>query len=116
VAPRNPTEELIAGIWQVLFGIDRIGIHDNFFELGGHSLLGLQLTTRLRETFHVEVKVQDVFDSPTVAELAKLVGSSSVVADDAVARLESILRMVEELPEAEAKALLEASREEELRP
>ncbi len=107
VAPRNPTEEAVAAIWVTLFGIERVGIHDNFFELGGQSLLALQLTTRLRETFHVDVKVQDVFDAATVAELSSLIAGSSVVADDAVAKLESILQMVENLPEAEARALLE---------
>jgi acyl carrier protein len=109
VGPRSDTEAAVAGIWQALFGIDPIGIHDNFFDLGGHSLLALQLTARLRELAHVEVKVQDVFNAPTVSELAALIGSSTIAPDAAAAKLEHVLRMVEDLPEAEVRALLNAA-------
>jgi acyl carrier protein len=103
--PRNEAEEAIAAVWRELLGIDRVGAHDNFFELGGHSLLALQLTTRLREILHVEVRVQDVFEAPTVSELAAVLDGSSAVADD-VAKLESALQRVESMPEADVKALL----------
>jgi acyl transferase domain-containing protein len=111
VAPRNDAEVAVAAIWQALFGIDEIGIHDNFFDLGGHSLLALQLTARLRELAHIDVKLQEVFNAPTVSELAALIGSSAVVADEAVAKLEHVLRMVEDLPEAEVQALLSGAAE-----
>src|SRR5215207_2311202 len=49
VAPRTPTEELLAGIWSSVLRAERVGIEDNFFELGGHSLLATQLMSRVRE-------------------------------------------------------------------
>src|SRR5215203_4762738 len=41
--PRNPVEELLAGIWSDVLGLERVGIHDNFFQLGGDSILSIQV-------------------------------------------------------------------------
>ncbi|HEC84258.1 MAG TPA: amino acid adenylation domain-containing protein, partial [Thioploca sp.] len=70
VAPRTPEEELLAGIWADLLGIERVGVHDNFFEIGGHSLLATQVMSRLRDTFAVELPLRLLFESPTIAELS----------------------------------------------
>ncbi|MFF2008552.1 amino acid adenylation domain-containing protein [Streptomyces sp. NPDC058195] len=74
-APTTPTQIDVARVVQRLLGIDRVGQHDNFFQLGGHSLLGTQLVSRLRELFGVDVKLVDLFESPTVAGLARVVQS-----------------------------------------
>ena len=70
VAPRIPTEEIVAAIFAELLHVDRIGILDDFFECGGHSLLAIQLASRLRETFQVEVALRAIFDDPTAAGVA----------------------------------------------
>ena len=71
VAPRTPTEELLAEIWAQLLDIERVGIHDNFFDLGGHSLLATQVVSRVREAFQVEIPLRRLFEVPTVAGLAE---------------------------------------------
>ena len=74
VAPRNEIERTIAGLWESLLGIDRVGAHDDFFELGGHSLAGVQLTFRLREIFKTDdLHLNSLFEAPTVAGLAACV-------------------------------------------
>ena len=75
VAPRGETEELLAGIWAQVLGLDRVGAEDNFFELGGHSLLATRVISRVREVFGTEVPVAALFDHPTVAGLAAVIGA-----------------------------------------
>jgi len=69
-SPSSPAEELLAGIWAQVLGVDRVGLHDNFFELGGHSLLATQLVSRVRDAFQVEIPLRALFESPTVAALS----------------------------------------------
>ncbi len=75
VAPRNEIEEKIAAIWLRFFSMERIGIHDNFFELGGDSLMGLQILSRLRESYSVDIPMKILFKDPTIAELALAVAN-----------------------------------------
>ena len=73
VAPRTPTEETIASIFASVLQIEQVGIHDNFFELGGHSLLATQVNSRMRKTFQLDFPLRDLFEEPTVAQLAEQV-------------------------------------------
>ncbi|HEX7333866.1 MAG TPA: amino acid adenylation domain-containing protein [Pyrinomonadaceae bacterium] len=74
VAPRSPLEEVLAEIWADVLKLERVGIHDNFFtELGGHSLLATQVTSRVRNTFEVNLPLRQVFEMPTIAELATVI-------------------------------------------
>ncbi len=72
VAPRTPTEEVIASIWQGAIGIPRVGVTDDFFELGGHSLLAMQIMAQVTEALHVELQLATLFELKTVAGLAAI--------------------------------------------
>jgi amino acid adenylation domain-containing protein len=79
VAPRTPVEEILAGIWAKVLGLEKVSIRDNFFDLGGHSLLATQVISRMRETFHVELPLRCLFEFPTVAELAQKIVTSNQI-------------------------------------
>jgi acyl carrier protein len=73
VAPRSPIEERLANIWAQVLGLERVGVHDNFFDLGGHSLLATQVISRVRETYRIELSLRAIFETPTVAGIARVV-------------------------------------------
>ncbi|HJT95680.1 MAG TPA: amino acid adenylation domain-containing protein, partial [Mycobacterium sp.] len=77
IAPRTPTEGLLAEIWSEVLNVDRIGIHDNFFALGGHSLLATQAVARIRHTLNAELLTRTLFEFPTIAEIAEFAETRS---------------------------------------
>ncbi|MBW4508480.1 MAG: amino acid adenylation domain-containing protein [Scytonematopsis contorta HA4267-MV1] len=76
VSPRNPTQEVIAGLWAEVLNLQQIGIYDNFFELGGHSLLATQIISRLRSLFKIDIPLRCLFESPTIAELSEFINAT----------------------------------------
>jgi amino acid adenylation domain-containing protein/non-ribosomal peptide synthase protein (TIGR01720 family) len=74
VAPRTPIEEILVQIWSQVLKVEQVGIHDNFFELGGHSLLATQVLSRIRDRFKVKLPLHELFNTPTIAELAPSIG------------------------------------------
>src|SRR5581483_5322359 len=71
--PRTPLEEELAGLWVEALHVDRVGVHDNFFELGGDSAIAVQLFSRIRERYEVEVPLRVLLEEPTVAVLANAI-------------------------------------------
>ena len=72
VAPQTKTQKVLTEIWQELLGIEKVGIYDNFFfDLGGHSLLATQVVSRVRNIFEIELTLKRLFESPTIADIAK---------------------------------------------
>ncbi len=77
VAPRTPDEELLAGIWASVLGIERVGVHDNFFELGGHSLLAVNLMARIEQQFGKKLPLSTLVEGPTIEQLAIVLDQST---------------------------------------
>ena len=71
VAPRTPTEQMIASIWSEVLRITTVGVHQDFFVLGGHSLLATQVISRIQKQFERDVPLRMLFEHSTVAELAR---------------------------------------------
>jgi amino acid adenylation domain-containing protein len=70
LAPRSPLEEKLASLWTDVLKIKVVGVHDSFFELGGHSLLAMQLISRIRDVFGIQVSLKSFLEKPTIAELS----------------------------------------------
>ncbi|HKV42833.1 MAG TPA: amino acid adenylation domain-containing protein [Blastocatellia bacterium] len=70
---RTLTEEIVTGIWEEVLGVRQAGIKDVFFEAGGHSILAMRVMTRLRDAFHLDVPIQRIFDTPTIAGLSEAI-------------------------------------------
>jgi amino acid adenylation domain-containing protein len=71
-APRTLTEQVLAGIWEEVLGIEPVGIHTSFFALGGHSLLVVRLRARIARDFARELPLAALFQQPTIAQIAAL--------------------------------------------
>ncbi len=76
VAPRTPVEEMLAKIWEQVLGLKQVGIQDNFIELGGDSIQSIKIAARVIQS-GIQLSINDIFDYPTIAELATVVDTTS---------------------------------------
>ncbi len=83
VAPRTDVERALAGIWENLLGVSRVGVRDDFFELGGHSLIAVRLFARMKKTFGVDYPISTLFERPTIEGCASLIAPSAEVSSSA---------------------------------
>lgn len=89
--PRTETEELLIDIWKQILGIHSVNTSDNFFDLGGHSMLAMRLVAWIHKNLAVELSVRDIFEKPTIAELA----------------VEIVVKRVEQLDEDDVQSILD---------
>jgi amino acid adenylation domain-containing protein len=107
VAPETPVERLVAKIWTELLSLDQVGVHDNFLDLGGHSLTATRLVSQIIKHFQLEIPLQFLFQSPTVAEMAAVI-TEHQARNPAQQQVESVLAELESLSDDEAERLLSA--------
>lgn len=81
VAPTGTLEHSLANIWQLLLGIEQIGIHDNFFSLGGDSVIGVRVAAMANEV-GIRLSPKQLFEHQTIAELAAVVSTATTVQAD----------------------------------
>ncbi len=103
--PRTALERELSELWAALLNVSAVGVHDNFFELGGHSLLAVQLLSRVRQIFGVDLSLEVVYSGDfTVAELAKAVELKEL--EHSGGEYQDLLRELEGLSDEEVRALL----------
>ncbi|WP_243867084.1 non-ribosomal peptide synthetase [Actinophytocola oryzae] len=78
--PANERERVLCRMFGEVLGIPKVGPDDSFFDLGGHSLLATRLIARIRAVLNAELAVRSVFETPTPAGLAELLGESTAAA------------------------------------
>ena len=81
VAPRTPTEEVLASIWSNVLNLSNVGAFDDFFALGGHSLLLVRVAAQIHESFQIELPLRSLFEAPTLSALAELVDAARRTAE-----------------------------------
>jgi Phosphopantetheine attachment site len=90
IAPRTPSEILVADVWRSLLGVQQIGVLDNFLDLGGHSLLIMRAIAMLEDRtgkrlsprafiFQTLEQVARDYDSPPPAADEPAVGGLALV-------------------------------------
>ena len=105
VAPNNPIEEQLARIWVDVLALDEVGTDDNFFDLGGHSLAASRVVSRVIQQLQLEIPLQSLFESPTIADMAAVITAhQGKTLDDQ--GLTTLLNELESLSDEEAQRLV----------
>ena len=109
-APSTDMERDLAQLWATLLNVPAVGVRDNFFALGGHSLLAVQLLSRVRQMYGVELSLEVVYSGEfTVAELARAIELKEI--EQAGGDYQDLLRELEGLSDEEARAMLAAEQD-----
>lgn len=87
VEPGTAIERKLAGLWQRLLRVERVGLHDNFFELGGDSLTAMEMVASFPEEFGMELPLGSLFEASTVASLAAFIERLNGGHDDPLAQM-----------------------------
>ncbi|MCP5108295.1 MAG: SDR family NAD(P)-dependent oxidoreductase, partial [bacterium] len=76
IPPSNHRQEVMAGIWENIFGYRQVGIDDDFFELGGDSLKATLMINKVHQALQVKISIEEVFRNPTIAQLCREMGDA----------------------------------------
>jgi nonribosomal peptide synthetase DhbF len=100
VPPQTELEQIMAGIWADVLGVDRVGRSDDFFDLGGHSLLAVQVKARIRAALELDVPIRAIFTHTGLAGLAAAVE-------------ELLFAEIDQMSDEQAASLLDAPEQDE---
>ena len=73
-APANAVEEILAGIYAQVLGVERVGVDDSFFELGGDSMSAMRVVAAINTSLDAHVAVRTMFYAPSVRSLSQQLG------------------------------------------
>ena len=76
-APASAVEEILAGIYAQVLGVERVGVDESFFDLGGDSLSAMRVVAAINTGLDAGLAVRAVFEAPTVAQLAPRIGGDA---------------------------------------
>ncbi|NED68481.1 hypothetical protein G3I15_46885, partial [Streptomyces sp. SID10244] len=84
-APDGEIEETIALVFAEVLGVDRVSVTDSFFDLGGNSLSATRVSARVGGALKADVGVRDLFEAPTVRDLARRIHTGDTEVEPLVA-------------------------------
>ena len=73
-APASAVEEILAGIYAQVLGLERVGVDDSFFDLGGDSLSAMRVTAAINKALDSRLAVRTLFFAPSVRSLSQQLG------------------------------------------
>ncbi|MGW8460335.1 non-ribosomal peptide synthase/polyketide synthase [Bacillus atrophaeus] len=82
VAPKTRMEEQLVHVWKEVLKLEQVGVKDNFFDIGGHSLRGMTLVAKIHKQFHKSISLREVFQCPTIEEMAKVIAGAETCGPD----------------------------------
>lgn len=104
IAPRTETEEKLAAMVKEILQVERIGVKDSFFDLGGHSMMAMQLVSKVRNEYDVELSLRTLFEQPTVEGIAAAIEQEAHKDD---AEVDDLLAEMQGLSDEDVQLLLD---------
>src|SRR6202008_810553 len=83
-APGNAVEEILAGIYAQVLGLERVGVDDSFFDLGGDSISAMRVIAAVNTRLDADISVAAVFETPTVRSLGQRLQSGTAFTEEVV--------------------------------
>ncbi len=74
-------QRLVSRVWSEVLGIPEPSLDTSFFDLGGTSFSLVKMNSRLREELGREIAIADMFDQPTIRQLAAFLESAATPED-----------------------------------
>jgi acyl carrier protein len=109
LAPVGEMQQALARLWSELLGVEQVGAEDDFFELGGHSLLVVQLVSRVRAHFQVDIAIREIFEHASLRAMADVLTAKRIAAFS-VEDVAQVSVELERLSADELRALLAEER------